>query len=231
MEAYIILVVWKITPLVAAWIISPDNPLFKHNVLHASSSVLELGCGISGIIGLALGPFIQQYILTDQEYVMKYLKQNLLDNMPIASATACRSRNTKARSSKGPGTARASCNIRVQSLDWETDDVSSIAATLEEGGKSFDVIIACDCIYNDALIPPLVQTCVDICQFRKAETEDREAGATLCIVAQQLRSAEVFEEWLKAFHNMFRVWRLSDADLTGELASNSGFVIHIGVLR
>lgn len=225
------LVVWKITPLVAAWIISPDNPLSKHHVLHASSSVLELGCGISGIIGLALGPLIQQYILTDQEYVMKYLNQNLLNNMPNTSANPNRSRNTKARSPKWQPSARVNHNIITQSLDWETDDVSSVATELEEGGRSFDIIIACDCIYNDVLIPPLVQTCVDVCQLRKTEPMGSEAEPTVCIIAQQLRSSEVFEEWLKAFHNVFRVWRFPDADLIDELASNSGFVIHIGVLR
>ena len=107
----------------------------------------------------------------------------------------------------------------------------SIAAGLEDGKRSFDAIIACDCIYNDALIPPLVQTCTDACQLRKAWIEDLESEPTVCIIAQQLRSPEVFENWLKAFHKVFRVWRLPDTHLTKDLASNSGFVIHVGVLR
>jgi hypothetical protein len=225
------LVVWKITPLIASWIISSDNPLFKHHVLHSNSSVLELGCGISGIIGLVLGPLVQHYTLTDQEYVMKYLKQNLLNNMPNTSANGSRSRNPKARSPRAPATANVSSNITAQSLDWETDYVSSVVTELEEGSRSLDVIIACDCIYNDALIPPLVQTCVDVCLLRRTQTEDLEAEPTVCIIAQQLRSAEVFEAWLQAFHNAFRVWRVPDTDLTRELASNSGFVIHVGILR
>jgi hypothetical protein len=230
-RAYIILVVWKITPLVAAWIISSDNPLFRHHVLHSNSSVLELGCGISGIIGLSLGPIVQQYILTDQDYIMKYLNQNLVNNMPTTSGSANRSRKSKARSPKGQDPAPVSSNITTQSLDWETDDVSSVVIKLEEGSRSFDIIIACDCIYNDALISPLVQTCADLCQLRRIQSDVSGAEPTVCVIAQQLRSAEVFEGWLKAFHNVFRVWRLPDAVLTSELASNSGFVVHLGVLR
>lgn len=224
-------VVWKITPLFATWIASPDNLLFKHSVLDTSSSVLELGCGISGIIGLVLSPFVQHYTLTDQEYVMKLLNQNLLNNMPSTSASASKGRKNKPRSQKGLATRKLSSNITVRLLDWETDEVFSVVAGLGDGKRSFDAIIACDCIYNDALIPPLVQTCADACQLRKLQMEDSESEPTMCIIAQQLRSPEVFENWLKAFHKVFRVWRIPDTQLTKDLASNSGFVIHVGVLR
>jgi len=223
--------VWKITPLFATWITSPDNPLFKHGVLDTSSSVLELGCGISGIIGLALSPLVQHYTLTDQEYVMKLLNQNLLGNMLSTSASASKGRKSKPRPQKGLATGKSSSNVTARLLDWVTDEVSSVVAGLEGGKRSFDAVIACDCIYNDALIPPLVQTCVDACQLRKLQVEDSESEPTVCIIAQQLRSPEVFENWLKAFHKVFRVWRLPDTHLTNELASNSGFVIHVGVLR
>jgi hypothetical protein len=64
-------VVWKITPLFASWITLTSNLLFKHGILNSNASVLELGCGISGVIGLALSPQIGSYVLTDQDYVMK----------------------------------------------------------------------------------------------------------------------------------------------------------------
>lgn len=60
-------VVWKITPLFADWIASPSNVLFKDAVLDSSSTVIELGCGISGIVGLALAPRVGTYLAT--EYV------------------------------------------------------------------------------------------------------------------------------------------------------------------
>jgi hypothetical protein len=193
--------------------------------------VLELGCGISGVIGMALGPLIRHYLLTDQEYVLKLLNQNLRENTSSTSASASKGRKSKPRPQKAATTVNLSSNITAQALDWETDEVSSVIAGLENGKRAFDAIIACDCIYNDALIEPLVQTCVDACQLRRTLGEDLESEPTVCIVAQQLRSPEVFENWLKAFHKMFRVWRLPDEQLVNELASNSGFVIHVGLLR
>lgn len=61
-------VVWKITPLFADWIASPSNILFKNALLSSSSTVLELGCGVSAIVGLALSPYVAKYIAT--EYVL-----------------------------------------------------------------------------------------------------------------------------------------------------------------
>jgi len=152
-------VVWKITPLFARWITS-TNFLFKLGILDRESAVLELGCGISGIIGLSLAPLI------------------------------------------GSG---------------------------NDSRKSFDAVIACDCIYNDALISPLVQTCVDACTLRVAD--DPAKKPAVCIVAQQLRSSEVFEGWLNEFHKAFQVWRLPDEELIAGLKSDSGFVVHVGILR
>ena len=103
--------------------------------------------------------------------------------------------------------------------------------TGSESKKSFDAVIACDCIYNDALIEPLVQTCIDLCRLRKLEDQEEANRPTVCVVAQQLRSAEVFEGWLKAFYKAFRIWRVPDEGLIDGLRSNSGFAIHIGILR
>jgi Lysine methyltransferase len=222
-------VVWKITPLFASWATCPSNLLFKHGILNPTSTVLELGCGISGIIGLTLGPLIESYILTDQEYVMKFLNQNLAENQLASSSSASKSRKSTSRSKKDSIRAtstNAVSKIIAKPLDWETDQITASLSGSEQ--LSFDAVIACDCIYNDALIKPLVDTCRDACQLRLA---DGKETLTVCIVAQQLRSAEVFEEWLKEFHKVFRVWRVPDEELTGGLMSDSGFVIHIGVLR
>ena len=51
------------------------------------------------------------------------------------------------------------------------------------------------------------------------------------MIAQQLRSNEVFEASLVAFRERFRVWRVSDEWLTGALKGGGGFVVHFGVLR
>jgi hypothetical protein len=197
--------------------------------------VLELGSGISGIIGLCLGPRIRSYTLTDQEYVLKLLRQNLEENRVDAASGAGASKGRKSAAKVRRGTqavvaAGQVSNIRAMPLDWETDEVANVAGK----GESFDAVIACDCIYNDALIAPLVQTCVDACRLRRSNrTEDADDAAelTVCIIAQQLRSDEVFEGWLKEFHRSFRVWRVPDEMLIDGIKENSGFVVHVGVLR
>lgn len=121
-------------------------------------------------------------------------------------------------------------------LDWELDSVSTLPSFLgqNQGNSSeshlygVDVLVACDCIYNDALIEPFVTTCAQICGLR---TTNGKHKPTVCIAAQQLRSAEVFESWLIAFHRYFHVWRVPDELLTDPLKENSGFVVYIGFLR
>ncbi|TVY65520.1 Diaminohydroxyphosphoribosylamino-pyrimidine deaminase [Lachnellula suecica] len=216
-------VVWKITPLFASWITAPSNVLFKQGILDGSSSVLELGCGISGIIGLTLAPRVAEYVLTDQDYVMKLLNQNLAENFQsTSSASSSKGRKSSAKPKRGSTfteSTQKSSNVIAKALDWETDEVTASLS----GAGSFEVIIACDCIYNDALIQPLVQTCVDACKLRVGGEQ------TVCVVAQQLRSAEVFEGWLKAFHAAFRVWRVPDEELVDGLKEDSGFVLLVNL--
>lgn len=193
--------------------------------------MLELGCGISGIIGLSLSQRIGSYVLTDQQYVMKLLSENLIENHQLsAPSSSAKGRKSTTKSKGGNGALNSSpsiANVSAKVLDWEMDKVTSSLVGVE-GEDSFDLVIACDCIYNDALIDPLVQTCIDVCKLRSASGGELP---TLCVVAQQLRSAEVFEGWLNAFHKAFRVWRLPDETLIDGLKSDSGFVVHIGTLR
>jgi predicted nicotinamide N-methyase len=202
--------------------------MFQHKILDANSTVLELGCGISGIIGLTLGPRILSYILTDQQYVSKLLNQNLDENRAYnrSTATPLQSRNVKAKKHK----QEPATNIYFQILDWETDEVSS-SLSRSGGDPGFEVVIACDCIYNDNLIRPLVQTCIDACKLRRMDNSVGEAQPTIVIVGQQLRSDEVFESWLKEFNESFRTWRMPDKYLVDGLKADSGFVIHMGMLR
>jgi hypothetical protein len=221
-------VVWKVTPRFATWVTSPQNPLIKDGLLNQNTSVLELGCGISGIIGLALGPSVRQYVLTDQEYVLKLLRQNLEENRVATGSSASKGRSSGKQGKKSYAPALTTTNVIAQALDWETDEISNVVVNEE----SFDVVIACDCIYNDALIAPLVSTCVEACKLRQvAAASDAGLEPAMCIVGQQLRSDEVFEGWLKEFHKSFHVWRIPDEVLTDDLKENSGFVLHIGILR
>ena len=225
----LIVVIWKITPLFAEWVADSDNVLFRNDILGAQSTVLELGCGTSGIVGLTLASRVNRYIATDQEYVFKLLKQNIAENQPKGTPGV----NGKNASSR---TGRSRCetssgNIEIIALNWEASMITALPEMLQESPTqaiTIDAIIACDCIYNDALISPFVETCAAICRL---PSEDPQKRPTMCIVAQQLRSHEVFEAWLSKFMTEFRVWRVPDKVLSNNLRGNSGFVIHLGILK
>jgi len=219
-------VLWRVSPLFADWISCPDNPLFSHSILRPDSLVLELGCGITGIVGLALAPQIGRYIATDQEHLLNTLKQNVNENA-IRPKTAKPLKRSGKVTGKLKGQIGEDSNIEVIGLDWELNLVSSLPDLLG-GTKTMDLLIGCDCIYNEALVDPFVRTCTEICGLR---TQGGQWPPTICLIAQQLRSPDVFEAWAKAFYKSFRCWRIPDELLHQGLRSNSGYVLHLGVLR
>ena len=218
-------VVWKITPLFAEWIAWEGNVLFISGRLNACSTVLELGCGVSGILPLVLRDKVSRYIATDQDYVFKLLKANLLENGMASPKSKNRTASKATTKGKNSSTDES---VEVLALDWETNSASSVSMYLPQG-SSIDLIIACDCIYNETLIEPFVSTCADICRLQ-SKSEDA-SKATICVVAQQLRSDLVFEAWLSRFSNTFTVRRMPDELLTEGLREGSGFVVHIGILK
>ena len=225
-------VVWKITPLFAQWIASDSNILFRSSVLDERSLVLELGAGISGIIAITLARKIGRYVATDQEYVFKLLNANIEDNSFEGKGSGSNVAKYQGKGHVHHNNTYVRSKIEVLALDWESSLVSSlptaIATSSAEVSQAIDAVLACDCIYNESLIVPFVRTCADICQLNTACSAKKP---TLCIVAQQLRSGLIFEAWLKAFHNLFRVWRIPDDLLIDGLKGGSGFVVHVGILR
>ena len=220
-------VVWRITPLFAEWIALEENVLFQSSVLDRQSTVLELGCGISGIVAIASSPRVGKYVATDQEYVFKWLKPNIQNNAPKP-----KSFDKVKHRGKIPESSLISDNILIMALDWELSSTSDLPKMIGfnsgDNDHSINAVIACDCIYNEALIEPMVRTCAEICQLPNASPLGR---VTVCIIAQQLRSDIVFGAWLVAFHKSFRVWRVPDDLAIEGLREGSGFIIHIGILR
>jgi hypothetical protein len=226
--------VWKVTPVFADWISRPDNIFFSNGILTPQSTAIELGCGISAIVGLLLAPRISSYVLTDQPYVVKLLGQNMDENRDALftkhvgtgkSAKFNSSSRGSKRTPKAPSST-SSPKLAFRPLDWETDTIDS-SLTGDEAVPSFNAVLCCDCIYNETLVEPLVQTCADICSLRAHD----EAAPCICIVAQQLRDSDVFEAWLTRFAQQFYVWRVPDSQIVQGLQSNSGFAVHVGVLK
>lgn len=201
-------------------------------MLSQSSTVLELGCGVSGIIALTMSKQVGRFVATDQEYVFKMLKSNLHENaIRSKSGVNLTQRRAKSKNHSNKDPASPS-NIEILALDWEMSSISFLpdlfGSKLPFASQEIDAVVACDCIYNEALIDPFVQTCVDICRLPKSNSIK---SPTICIIAQQLRSHAVFETWLLAFQKKFRVWRVPDHLLNTALMNGSGFVIHVAILR
>lgn len=208
--------VWRIAPDLARWISSDANVLFRLGILRPDACVLELGAGVAAVVPLMLSPKIARYLATDQSYSLKLLEENI-----AANTKSSLKHTSKAKSHAGKSKAPS---IEVLSLDWETHDVQSLLKDvgLESG---VDLVLASDCVYNYALIKPFVQTCVDACRLR--ENSERPS---ICLVAQQLRQPDVFEEWLTLFMECFDTWRLLEKSDT-PFGSGSPYVLHVGILK
>ncbi|KAK4962209.1 Ribosomal protein lysine methyltransferase [Elasticomyces elasticus] len=206
---------WRVTPFFAEWMGDQKNMLFTTGVLNSESRVVELGCGISGLLAMTVSPLVELYIATDQEYSLKRLRYNVAANMQPTT------RDTRRSKSKGRHLYTKEPKIIMQILDWE-DSIPSSLPTFDGG---FNAVVACDTVYNYALVDPFVQTCTDICALKTGDEP------TICVVAQQLRQPDVFDTWLKRFLTHFRCWRVPDDFLTEDLREGKGFVVHVGVLR
>lgn len=210
---------WRTSVRFADWLASPTNALFVHGLLGNESTVMELGAGIAGLTSSVLASRVQRVVATDQQYALKLLKENLQANTPV--------------SGKGKKQAKqASPSVDVAALDWETDSVPGFL-TSHNLASGVDAVLACDCVYNYALIKPLAQACADICRARKERDDDDavQLRPTVVIIAQQLRQPEVFEEWMETFMRDFRVWRLPTATLGQDLGEGSAFCVHLAVLE
>lgn len=200
-------------------------------------------------MGLATAPLVARYVLTDQPYVARLVEQNIAQNDHGLTTTTprARARPTPSPSTSGRGKGKppaSSCppttagsggaggdahgRLAFRPLDWELDVPTRDLAVP-------DLVVACDCIYNEALIQPLVQTCADACRLGSASDDaggEQGRRPCVCVVAQQLRDPEIFEGWLREFTRAgFRVWRVPDQELPEGLRSSSGFVVHVGILR
>lgn len=200
---------WKISPLVAEWLQDTTNALWTTRILHKESVIVELGCGITGLIGLVMAAKVGKYILTDQFSVLKVLQANVDANIAAPM-------NDKARKKK------QFASPIVHGLNWEDDNLS-LDEVLDENHQ-IDVILICDCVFNEFLIQPLITTCRSLCR----RTADR---TPILLIAQQLRSDQIFTSFMESLLQHFSVWRVKDEALSHALQAGSGFALHAACLK
>jgi hypothetical protein len=174
--------------------------------------------------------------------VRKLFRTNLDANTAPSAST---STSTKKKKSKpAPVPRPKASNISFTTLDWETDQASELKEECmvsspgeeeegeEEEDKGFDLLLSCDCIYNEALVAPFVRTCAEICRLRPVYGDgEGKRRPTVCVIAQQQRSPDVFEAWLRETMRYFRVWRVSDEVLGERLRGGSGYLVHLLLVK
>lgn len=225
-------IVWRTSLFLARWLMQSNNLLSNTGVLKSGGSVIELGAGCSGIVSAVLATKLGSegtIIASDMHPVTKLLQKNIDSHIQVLNASQSKAPRT-------PGLAR----INVTNFDWEQDEACSFLSSqgLEYG---VDATIACDCVFNYALIQPFLDTCRDICRARQSciqlqgNTDTMSDLSmlcpTVCIVVQQIRQPDVLEEWLKAALNLFTVWRIPSHISGDDLAPVAGRVMHILALK
>jgi hypothetical protein len=150
---------------------------------------------------------------------MKYLRENIVANSAASQITKQGLKKRNQKDSPGDDV------LKTLPLDWETDSAQNLK-TVIPGGSSIDLVLLCDCVYNEYLIGPLVQTCVEVCRFGFSTTT-----ATVVLIAQQLRTDTVFELFLDCLMKEFDVWRVPDDKILAELRDGSGYVVHLAQLK
>lgn len=186
-------VLWGATVFLARWLSKPDTFLWTSGLLKKDSKIVELGCGASGLLPLSLSTLMTSgtYLLTDVDYMMDLVEVNLDANRPKG--------NPKRR-------PKPTLKIDTMPLNWETDSALNVLSVFGKESNGIDLVLACDCIYNEFLIEPFVSTCVDLCRLRS----DESPGPTVVLVVQQLRSASVLEAWLEQMMKTFTLFRIPD---------------------
>ena len=226
-------VLWKVTQFVAEWLRRPCNPLFANGILNSRSTVLELGSGIAGLIALAVAAQVGSYVLSDQEHVLRPLEMNIERNLAMTHQVRPKHSKDRQKGSLG-STGISGSNIRTFKLDWETDSMSNLNAALGLGSQSMgdgvDCIIASDCIFNYHLIEPFITTCVEICRL---QTNITRSGRTLVLIAQQLRSHEIFTLYLASMLRYFHVYDITKTGGTDNFhdLAGPGYSLHLAFLR
>ncbi|KAK9334069.1 hypothetical protein V1520DRAFT_301017 [Lipomyces starkeyi] len=227
-------VLWQITPLFAEWLLTPGTVF--HNLLFGeresgSLDVIEIGAGTSGILACALSlPLFAHYendsktgsyIATDQSHILRMLKKT----WEVISQLSSIWRRFCCIEPKQPRITheRSGPRIEVLELDWEhakqdIKDIHDFLWTSQDEAiiakKEFDIVVACDTVYNDFLIAPFVNALKIL------------AGEnTHILLGMQLRSHDVQEAFLReAQSNSLDVWHVLPEHLSERM--QSGFAVY-----
>lgn len=140
----------------------------------ASSKVLELGAG-TGVLAALLGPLCQSYTASDRLENLKLVQRNIALN--AAQPTV----KTGSRVPRLDKTSAAT--VHLEEIDWEAvSKRRKQESSRSPNADGYDLVIAVDCIYNENLVQPLVDTLAHYCP---------PGSKTVAWVVAELRSSDV----------------------------------------
>ena len=141
----------------------------------ANASVLELGSG-TGVLAALLGPLSKSWLATDIFSLLPLIDKNIKRNWP----------------------AKSSAKVEVRELDW-TWSRKELERNFPGSKETWDLVIAVDCLYNEALVQPFVDT-LDALPCR------------VVIVVSELRSSDVMQLFLERWLALgkWQIWRVGD---------------------
>jgi hypothetical protein len=221
-------VLWSITPPFARYLLSARRPAW----LTPASAVLELGCGVAAVLAAGAGRTVRWWLQTDSvPGVLKLARANLAANLPASSsAPAHKAKGRAGRAGRAEAAGTAEGRVGTAQLDWERDDVASQPWVAELGGRGLTAVVACDCVYNEALVGPFVDTVRAGCLLNGGVGPEGER--TLAVVALEVRAEDVVECFLdEMMARGFEVWRVPGEMMGEELAEELGRVVFVGRLK
>lgn len=206
---------WRVSVVFAEWFYQHFYYPSKSKLLEDRFDVIELGCGAAALLPIALGssPRIRTYIATDQPHIARLAQHNVQRHYTDTLGVS------------------APDNIHVVDYDWEEaeQDCINIANLLNKSKDDNDddaeesdnelLVLACDTIYNEYLIPHFLDALIRACQLSTKQL-------THVLVAQQVRDPVIMESFLTQFVEcpQFKVWSIPDSCLSAEF--KHGFVLH-----
>ncbi|RPA87552.1 hypothetical protein BJ508DRAFT_300808 [Ascobolus immersus RN42] len=229
-------VVWRLSIPLAEFLL--ENFSSSNAFLNSNSTVLELGSGSSGVMALTVGRKVKRWIASDIDAIYRPLIRNLSENLgdewSEKDGMFTQTGGKKPKGKKKVNTSTSSpteSSIEVVVINWEQTDLRSNSVFRSGTGgvnMKIDMIVCTDCVYNIALIKPLIDTMVEASRL----THEAHGVYPLVLVAQEVRADDVLEAFLTTFAELFEVWRI-DRHLGGKWDREVGgsAVLHAGFLK
>lgn len=216
---------WRVSVVFVEWFYQQLYASYgNRRLLGDRFDVVELGCGAAALLPIALGtscPLIREYIATDQPHIARLARQNV-------------ARHFRENGKMGAD-IKTLDHVHIVEYDWELAEeylpnISELLRAEEPSdndeynvnGSEDDVgllVIACDTIYNEYLIPHFLDALARVCGLSRT-------GTAHVFIAQQIRDPVVLEAFLTQLveHPQFKVWSIPESVLSDDF--KQGFALH-----